>query len=49
MKGIGPNNLGVSKMNYQDKSAATFNAKLRQAAKEGKLPAEFAQKVMSSK
>ena len=59
MKGIGPNNLGMSKpagdyccgipdCDHND-SAAKFNDKLRTQAKLGNLPANFAKAVMSDK
>jgi len=59
MKGIGPNNLGMSKSSgsyccgipgcdHTD-SATKFNAKLENQAKLGNLPANFAKAVMENK
>ena len=57
MKGIGPNNLGMSKSSASsccgipdcdhNSSAAQFTPKLRSEAKAGNLPANFAKAVMS--
>ena len=59
MKGIGPNNLGMSKssMSYccgmpecdHTGSAAKFNDKLENQAVKGNLPENFAKVVMANK
>lgn len=59
MKGIGPNNLGMSKSsgNYccgipdcdHTGSAAKFNDKLESQAMKGNLPENFAKAVMENK
>tara|TARA_R110000851_G_scaffold199339_2_gene350372 strand:+ start:144 stop:365 length:222 start_codon:yes stop_codon:yes gene_type:complete len=59
MKGIGPNNLGMSKMTGSDccgipncgcgDSAAKFNPTLENKAQKGELPANFAKVVMANK
>ena len=59
MKGIGPNNLGMSKIAGSDccgipncgceDSAAKFNDKLESQAINGNLPENFAKAVMENK
>lgn len=59
MKGIGPNNLGMSKSSSSyccgipdcdhDGSPAQFNDKLESQAMKGNLPENFAKAVMANK
>lgn len=59
MKGIGPNNLGMSKSSVSsccgipgcdhNSSAAQFNSKLESQAMQGNLPEEFGKAVMENK
>lgn len=58
MKGIGPRNLGMSKMSSGcpdcpdcqcDDSAVKFNDKLEAQAMKGNLPENFAKAVMANK